>query len=232
MLWGIHPHPAADANTDPRSRPPPPRHRTYPRCDSGMQPKQAPDRSRAMCSPAQSAPGDPYVNAYARDAHSGFLAGAVLPRLGARFAAPGTTHSVDPLGAITQSGILDAMGVAHLLGDGAPALARLGPRYPLLPAERLLLFGFDPIEVGPDTWTRSISVACPRGQSPGSRATRPRRPQQRSRRWSGWLIGCSVTSTLVVDEINRCGGWVGVGRRWLGAAAAGFAARVVGLLRR
>jgi len=41
--------------------------------------------------------------------------------------------------------------VAHLLGDGAPGLARLGPRYPLLPAERLLLFGFDPIEVGPDT---------------------------------------------------------------------------------
>ena len=53
--------------------------------------------------------------------------------------------------ATSQSGILDAMGVAHLLGDGAPALARLGPRYPLLPAERLLLFGFDPIEVGPDT---------------------------------------------------------------------------------
>jgi arginase len=53
--------------------------------------------------------------------------------------------------ATTQSGILDAMGVAHPLGDGAPALARLGPRYPLLPAERLLLFGFDPIEVGPDT---------------------------------------------------------------------------------
>jgi arginase len=52
--------------------------------------------------------------------------------------------------ATTQSGILDAMGVAHLLGDGAPALARLGPRHPMLAPERLLLFGFDPVEVGPD----------------------------------------------------------------------------------
>jgi arginase len=51
--------------------------------------------------------------------------------------------------AATQSGILDAMGVAHLLGDGAPALARVGPRHPMLPAERLLLFGFDPVGVGP-----------------------------------------------------------------------------------
>jgi arginase len=50
----------------------------------------------------------------------------------------------------SQSGILDAMGVAHLLGDGAPALARVGPRHPMLPAERLLLFGFDPVEVGRD----------------------------------------------------------------------------------
>jgi arginase len=45
--------------------------------------------------------------------------------------------------ATTRSGVLDSMGVAHLLGEGAPALARLGPRYPLLPADRLLLFGFD-----------------------------------------------------------------------------------------
>ena len=52
--------------------------------------------------------------------------------------------------ATTQSGILDTMGVAHLLGDGEPALARLGPRFPLLPVERLLLFGFDPVEIGPE----------------------------------------------------------------------------------
>ena len=45
--------------------------------------------------------------------------------------------------ATTASGVLDSMVVAHLLGEGAPALARLGPRVPLLPADRLLLFGFD-----------------------------------------------------------------------------------------
>jgi arginase len=43
----------------------------------------------------------------------------------------------------TRSGVLDSMVVAHLLGEGEPELAGLGPRVPLLPAERLLLFGFD-----------------------------------------------------------------------------------------
>ncbi len=45
--------------------------------------------------------------------------------------------------ATTSSGVLDSMVVAHLMGEGAPALARLGPRVPLLPADRLVLFGFD-----------------------------------------------------------------------------------------
>jgi arginase len=45
--------------------------------------------------------------------------------------------------ATTSSGVLDSMVVAHLLGEGAPALAGLGPRVPLLPADRLVLFGFD-----------------------------------------------------------------------------------------
>lgn len=44
----------------------------------------------------------------------------------------------------TRSGILDGMGVAHLLGDGAPALSRLGPHFPMLSRERLVLFGYDP----------------------------------------------------------------------------------------
>ena len=51
--------------------------------------------------------------------------------------------------ATTRSGILDGMGVAHLLGYGAPALAGLGPQVPLLPAERLVLFGFDPVTLEP-----------------------------------------------------------------------------------
>jgi arginase len=52
--------------------------------------------------------------------------------------------------ATSGSGVLDAMVVAHLLGEGAPALTGLGPRVPLLAAERLLLFGFDdPDDLGP-----------------------------------------------------------------------------------
>ncbi|MGE5288178.1 MAG: arginase family protein [Micromonosporaceae bacterium] len=45
----------------------------------------------------------------------------------------------------THSGILDEMGVAILLGDGAPALTHLGSRHPMLTPQRLVLFGFNPI---------------------------------------------------------------------------------------
>jgi arginase len=45
--------------------------------------------------------------------------------------------------ATSGSGILDAMVVAHLLGEGAPTLAGIGPRTPLLAPDRLLLFGYD-----------------------------------------------------------------------------------------
>jgi arginase len=44
----------------------------------------------------------------------------------------------------TRSGIFDGMVMAHLLGRGAPALAGLGPRKPLLSDEDVVLFGYDP----------------------------------------------------------------------------------------
>lgn len=52
----------------------------------------------------------------------------------------------------TRSGILDAMGVAHLLGrDGAAeSLAGLGPRRPLLPGNRLALIGLEETELDDD----------------------------------------------------------------------------------
>jgi arginase len=43
----------------------------------------------------------------------------------------------------TTSGILDTMGMAHLLGYGTEELARIGPRFPLMPGERVAAFGFD-----------------------------------------------------------------------------------------
>jgi arginase len=50
----------------------------------------------------------------------------------------------------THSGIFDSMGVSHLIGQGDPDLAHIGPRFPLLPEERIVLFGFHPYEIEPD----------------------------------------------------------------------------------
>jgi arginase len=50
----------------------------------------------------------------------------------------------------THSGIFDSMGVSHLIGVGDPDLAHLGPRFPLVPADRITLFGFHPYEIEPN----------------------------------------------------------------------------------
>jgi arginase len=50
----------------------------------------------------------------------------------------------------TRSGIFDSMGVSHLIGEGAPELAHVGPRFPLLPQDRIVLFGFQPYEIEPE----------------------------------------------------------------------------------
>jgi arginase len=50
----------------------------------------------------------------------------------------------------TRSGIFDSMGVSHLIGEGAPELAHIGPRFPLLPQDRIVLFGFQPYEIEPE----------------------------------------------------------------------------------
>jgi len=49
----------------------------------------------------------------------------------------------------THSGIFDSMGVSHLIGEGDPELAHIGPRFPLLPQDRIALFGFHPYEIEP-----------------------------------------------------------------------------------
>ena len=49
----------------------------------------------------------------------------------------------------TRSGIFDSMGVAHLIGEGDPEVAHLGQRFPLLPPDRISLFGFHPYEIEP-----------------------------------------------------------------------------------
>jgi arginase len=70
----------------------------------------------------------------------------------------------------TRSGILDGMGVAHLLGDGAPDLVSLGPRVPMLSADQLVLFGFDPAMLEPaetERLQRSGVATWPAGKIAG-----------------------------------------------------------------
>jgi arginase len=72
------------------------------------------------------------------------------------------------LGALdtSASGILDASGVAHLLGRGEPALVGLGGPAPLLAPSRLALIGYDPREVS-DAGRRFLADA---GVSSGAAA--------------------------------------------------------------
>lgn len=44
----------------------------------------------------------------------------------------------------TPSGIFDGMVMAHMIGRGAKELSRIGPRYPLMPQENIVLFGYNP----------------------------------------------------------------------------------------
>src|SRR6266851_939807 len=46
---------------------------------------------------------------------------------------------------MTHSGIFDSMGVSHLIGEGDPELARIGPRFPLLPTDRIACLAFNPM---------------------------------------------------------------------------------------
>jgi arginase len=56
--------------------------------------------------------------------------------------------------ATTSSGVLDAMGIAHLLGLADTELARLGVATPMLTNERLALIGYD--ETDPETFAAEV----------------------------------------------------------------------------
>ena len=57
--------------------------------------------------------------------------------------------------ATTASGILDSMGVAHMIGapGAADELTHIGSRFPLLDAENVVLFGYNPREMTADEET-------------------------------------------------------------------------------
>ena len=45
------------------------------------------------------------------------------------------------------TGVLDSMGVAHMIGEpgAAEGLTRIGPRFPLMPDDKIVFFGYEPI---------------------------------------------------------------------------------------
>lgn len=49
----------------------------------------------------------------------------------------------------SRSGILDSMGIAHLIGEVgvSEVLSHIGPRFPLLSADRIVAFGYNPAEM-------------------------------------------------------------------------------------
>lgn len=49
----------------------------------------------------------------------------------------------------SSSGILDSMGIAHMIGEKGTAneLSHIGPRIPLMTAEKIVMFGFNPKEI-------------------------------------------------------------------------------------
>ena len=59
----------------------------------------------------------------------------------------------------TSSGVLDAMGIAHLLGLADNPLARLGPAFPMLTDDRLVLVGYD--ETDPETYQAGVLDSRP-----------------------------------------------------------------------
>jgi arginase len=58
---------------------------------------------------------------------------------------------------LSGSGVLDTMGITHLLGGGVRELAGVGDQTPLLDSERLVLAGFDPGELDTDQWQTLVS---------------------------------------------------------------------------
>ena len=62
----------------------------------------------------------------------------------------------------TTSGILDTMGMSHLLGRGVPELAGIGDRMPLLAADHIVAFGYDEREPSAEqrAWLSAQGVDC------------------------------------------------------------------------
>jgi arginase len=91
--------------------------------------------------------------------------------------------------ATNPTGILDSMGVAHMVGEpgSAEKLARMGPRFPLMPDDGILLFGFEPNPPEVEVLKRRAMPRYPaklvRGRAPEAAAEALRQLEARSERF-------------------------------------------------
>ena len=53
---------------------------------------------------------------------------------------------------VTPSGFFDGMVLAHIIGDGVASLSHVGPQFPLIPEERIAVFGFNDAAGGVDPY--------------------------------------------------------------------------------
>ena len=60
----------------------------------------------------------------------------------------------------TVSGIFDGMVMAHIIGKGVDALARIGPRYPLMAEEDIVMFGYNTEAGGIDEVEAQVFEQC------------------------------------------------------------------------
>ncbi|MHC4791198.1 MAG: arginase family protein [Planctomycetota bacterium] len=60
----------------------------------------------------------------------------------------------------TVTGIFDGMVMAHMIGNGVDALARVGPRFPLMAEEDIVLFGYNTKTGGIDAVESQVLAQC------------------------------------------------------------------------
>lgn len=60
----------------------------------------------------------------------------------------------------TVSGVFDGMVMAHIIGKGVDALARIGPRYPLMAEEDIVMFGYNTEAGGIDEVEAQVLEQC------------------------------------------------------------------------
>ena len=101
--------------------------------------------------------------------------------------------------ATAPEGILDSMGVAHMLGEpgAAEGLVQIGPRAPLLPENRVFFFGQD--QGSPEDAESTVLARRPLVRHPAETRPRPRQTGCRGDALAGGVTGNDVRYSF------RCG---------------------------